>query len=282
MNGEGRIKKTPNPPGRCIFCGEGQLTKEHIYAAWMKPYLTESKRTVHHVTTSVHPALQHLADHRNEVGKMHLKGDHRSRALRAVCRSCNNGWMSVLQSSAKSVLLPFIQGTYHSPTREEQKAAAAWVTMFAMVFEQADLFTRAIDQKQRDFFMRHLKPPSNWLIWVAPFVGSKHSASTRHRGILFSGETPVETIPPGFMNMQCTVGVAGNMFFMSLSSTHADVINFGLPAVRQLCMDRGFLRAWPTVGFQQNASGAVDDFLFVNIIDEVTETIYRSFNSIWR
>jgi hypothetical protein len=33
------MKRIPNPPRRCIFCGGTSITKEHIFAAWMRDYL---------------------------------------------------------------------------------------------------------------------------------------------------------------------------------------------------------------------------------------------------
>lgn len=82
------------PPGRCIYCGGLGLSKEHIFADWLRDYIPRDA-TEHSMAVTIQ--WPHMADTRLES----KTGDTHARRIRKVCVACNGGWMSELQQAAK-------------------------------------------------------------------------------------------------------------------------------------------------------------------------------------
>ena len=101
------MAKTPKrsnlrPPGRCIFCGGGGLSKEHMWADWLHAYIP--RIAPEHRTRST---LIHLEN--QEISTQRRAGDPHSRRIRCVCGPCNNGWMSALQEKTKPFMVPMLK-----------------------------------------------------------------------------------------------------------------------------------------------------------------------------
>ena len=95
--------------GTCIFCGtDGKLTREHIWADWLKKYIPKDMPDYRAGTMVLgKPGDPPISDVGKRVG-----GDPRSRRVECVCgsrtfrgkqRGCNDGWMGELQEQAKPV-----------------------------------------------------------------------------------------------------------------------------------------------------------------------------------
>jgi hypothetical protein len=52
--------------------------------------------------------------------------------VRAFCKSCNNGWMSDLESKAKPILEPMLTGTPKALGTSDQTLLATWVIKTGM------------------------------------------------------------------------------------------------------------------------------------------------------
>jgi hypothetical protein len=130
----------PRPQRFCIFCGRPGLTREHVWADWLKKYIPKNEINHTSFSATLHPT-------RSDFRRKKVAGDLRSRRLRVVCRSCNNGWMSRLQERAKPLLLPLIKGESTAFTYDEQELLAAWITMSIMVAEQFDPY-KAVSTKR--------------------------------------------------------------------------------------------------------------------------------------
>lgn len=271
-----KAKRVPNPPQKCIFCGGGNISKEHIYADWMRPYLLDSiNSTSHRVTTVVQHGLGGQQLLRDTRGPLQLKGDHRARGLKVVCKSCNEGWMSSLQTAAKPALLPLLLGEMRTPNRDSQRSIAAWSTMLTMVYEFADPFTCAIPRSERVAFAHAKKPPHNWLIWIAKFSGTTHAEGIFHRGIRFSEQAYVAAGIENFFDTQITIGAPGSLFFMTLSSSHPTVVDSAFPRVRKELRRLGFTRIFPPVGFHQNLPVTLRDTDFSGMLNFMTDLLHR-------
>ena len=178
------------PAGRCIFCGGGNLSKEHIFPDWLQQYVPRTEaRTDHRLNRGIEPAFGR-SDF--EPGKLTNNGDLASRKLRVACEKCNNGWMSRLQMAAKPLLVPFIAGGWPPLSMEEARIIAAWATMFSMVFEWADPTTAVIPQQQRTKFSdqsddMRAPPSSDWSV----YIGHQRLFCTdvAHTGVLGAGTT---------------------------------------------------------------------------------------------
>jgi hypothetical protein len=152
----------PKAQRRCIFCRGTGLTKEHVWADWLKGYIPKDMTDYSSLSATVHETHA-------EFGHQKHGGDLRSRTLRVVCKSCNNGWMSQLQQRAKPYLLPLILGDVTAFDARAQEILSAWVAMFVMVAEHFDRYKVVSSQKERRFLWKNQKTPSNWKIWIGDF-----------------------------------------------------------------------------------------------------------------
>lgn len=169
-------RKIPNPPRRCMFCGHGPISKEHIFAQWMHPYLPngkdfESGGTPIHTLQLTQVGFDGGTSAGSLLrGKLDRPGVMKSKSLRVVCVRCNNEWMGGLQTKVKPILLPFIGGEWIALTPAAQQLLAAWITMFAIVVEKTDESVETFTQAQRTEFYeqmeQHRRPLKNCLIWI--------------------------------------------------------------------------------------------------------------------
>jgi hypothetical protein len=104
----------------CVFCGaDGQLTKEHIWPAWLQPYLeTPGERGTTTRTIIRAEGVESESSFRSRPATATVK---------SICAECNNGWMSELEGRAKGTVLRMVQGRRRVVLGAEQiPTVAAW------------------------------------------------------------------------------------------------------------------------------------------------------------
>ncbi|MBG1270298.1 hypothetical protein [Nostoc sp. WHI] len=87
---------------KCIFCGSTDVSKEHIFPKWLKPFFDKSifDSTLHISANDTEDLLDFL---RSGV-EGHKESSH-GYTTQMVCKQCNNTWMSNLENKAKSILV---------------------------------------------------------------------------------------------------------------------------------------------------------------------------------
>lgn len=166
-------KKPPRPPGLCIFCRQPGLTKEHMYADWLRNYIPRELSS-HGISIE----LTHL--HTSDQTVERQTGDPHSRRIKCVCRKCNNGWMSRLQEQAKPYLVPMLRGEPVTLRKNGQTAVAAWVTMMVMVGEHLNQKLVAVPLSDRQWLMNHGRSPSHWRVWIGRHRATNHPPFTHN------------------------------------------------------------------------------------------------------
>ncbi len=164
--------------GRCIFCGNTGLTKEHLFADWLTELFprTADDTHTHGKIITWEPTPKFLGECR--------QGHSGSRKVRKVCSTCNNGWISGIDSKAKEVSLPLIKGSFSSVTPEMQLHLATWFSKIAMVGDAIEP-NRGVDlQHDRDWIRANLQPPPLWEVWIGSYLGTdwRDLAIFQHRG----------------------------------------------------------------------------------------------------
>ena len=87
----------------CVFCGgTGKMSAEHVFPQWSREYLREVEGKGTHTRKILH------GDGR--ISARSHKADPATATVKTVCASCNNGWMSRLESEAMPFLLSMIKG----------------------------------------------------------------------------------------------------------------------------------------------------------------------------
>lgn len=163
----GRQKKKPNPPRKCIFCGGTPITGEHLWAAWMRDYLPAGEGTQVIQESDLSTDLIRLRS-----GPLTRRGDARSQKLKVVCRACNNGWMSRLQTRAQPTLLPLLLNQTKALDENERESLSLWATMFSIVYSTCYPGSgTVITSEQRAAFMGGQKPLEHWIVWAGRFNG---------------------------------------------------------------------------------------------------------------
>jgi hypothetical protein len=208
----------------CIFCGGGPLTHEHIWPAWMLPYLPKLG-VVNHETLSETIFPKH-----SMIDIKKRSGEPQSGQLRIVCQECNNGWMSVLQSEAKPILLPLIQGESLVLHRKAQSTLSAWNSMFVMVAEfmiDRSGTTIGVLEADRRWLKENGAAPKNWKIWIGKYVRQKWKGYWVHNTVPILGEDDVPRrtdLGVDLPNTQSTTAVLGQLYVHALSSAVRSVV----------------------------------------------------------
>lgn len=102
--------------------------------------------------------------------------------VRAVCNSCNNGWMSDLENQVKSLLEPLVHGRLGLLSLERQSVLALWATKTAMVLEGLDAPEyRGYAQHERESLRTVSAIPRRTAIWLAASATEPIFLSTKTR-----------------------------------------------------------------------------------------------------
>jgi hypothetical protein len=167
-------RANPKEPGRCIFCGQGGLTHEHIYADWLKDYIPREQP--YHVMRKAD-----VGPYSNETVELRKQtGDFYGRRVYCVCAPCNNEWMSRLQERVRPIVVPMLTGQAITLHRRAQTTLASWTAMMIMVGEYVNRDKIAIPQSDRAFLMETQKPPSHWRIWIGAHLNETFPAWTHN------------------------------------------------------------------------------------------------------
>ncbi len=170
------------------------------------------------------------------VGQGHVG----SLKLKVVCRSCNNGWLSGLETSAKCVLPPLIVGRRARIGYGAQSILAAWAAKTAMVAEYTKPSGACITQEERNWLKSNTKAPIDWYIWIAAYEGEAWRDLSILQTRVGLSEEPVRRPSEAPHDAQATTFGVGNILFCAMSSRS--------PFVRRQFTKRdydGLLQIWP-------------------------------------
>ncbi len=96
------------------------------------------------------------------------------KASKAVCTTCNTGWMSDLQNAAKSIIAPMVDGQRVSIGPADQRLTAAWATMTGITFNYA--CGDPVEESARQYLGVHHSPPPNTVVFLARIEPVKQQA----------------------------------------------------------------------------------------------------------
>jgi len=157
-----------------------------MWADWLKAYIPRTANKHRVGMTLVYPD-------REEDVISNRTGDPHSRRIKCVCEPCNNGWMSRLQETTKSLLVPMLLGQTTMVHREGQLKLAAWCAMMVMVAEHINAEMVAIPQSDRDHLRIAETAPAHWRIWISRHARKRHPLFT-HQVLPFVSEEEFERL----------------------------------------------------------------------------------------
>jgi hypothetical protein len=194
----------------CIFCRlpfsrDRRRSDEHVWPRWMHGQLPEK------------PGAQRLFDAAELVAD-HPYGRvlHKHFKPRVVCRPCNTGWMSRLETATKPILRPLMLGEATHLDRESQTILSAWASLKAMVAEFSDPATRATEVADLERMHRKQLPPTRATLWIGEHEGTLWTTRYIHRGMRIS-HGPVQPGDDPPLNGQATTFAVGRVIFHLLT-----------------------------------------------------------------
>jgi hypothetical protein len=99
------------------------------------------------------------------------QGTANTKTLKTVCKNCNTGWMSGLESDVQPFLTPLIVGDRILLDLRACQTIAEWVTMKVLVAEHNSFKNHPadpiFDQTIRSSFMQSRVVPGGFRIWIA-------------------------------------------------------------------------------------------------------------------
>jgi len=212
-----RNRSLPQPAPRiCIFCENTAASPEHIWSDWMgkhfpkKPH-AESITRWDNIDERDAPLPQPIITHGHPVNT----------TVKAVCKKCNNGWMSILEQQAKPYIESMLLGKPTVLDLKGQCLVIEWTTLKMMVWEHSQapesiVFTR-METLQ---FSSTRKIPENIKTWLFRSSDPIMRASII-RG--YSALTPVNNgtlnEPPDHANTQTALFRIGKLLIYFFHST---------------------------------------------------------------
>lgn len=152
------MSKEPNiPPPICIFCGSEGGSEEHIWSAWLTPFLPKEESHIQIISNPEGGPTKILAH----------EGPVNSHTIVNVCGSCNNGWMSRAVNNSRNIVLSLMEG---NDVEFDPESIIDFCTYIAITTITAE-FTKpdqiCILEKDRKHLYNFRRPPlSRWTIAI--------------------------------------------------------------------------------------------------------------------
>lgn len=154
---------------RCLFCSTKANSLEDAWPRWITDQFKSSK-----------PCNAQLERHGTKVNVWHVHQPELT--VRCVCQSCNNGWMSELESQTKNFLQPLLMGENRVLDISGQTTIALWSLKTAMVLEALDQSRqRAYTQQECEQLRRLSVIPWRTSVWLATSVDWSLFLSSKNR-----------------------------------------------------------------------------------------------------
>ncbi len=199
----------------CIFCGGTGMSKEHVWADWLKAYIPRTMPNYGVGKNVFTPAAPPVSSVKR------VQGDPHAKRIRRVCKKCNVGWMSRVQENVKPYIVAMMTGKKMTLHRKAQTLISTWIAMAVMVGAFEDPDTVAISQADRTYLNENQKPPPHWRIWIASYKRDKWKTHWQHNVLFLTEEDPssIQQDRPPPPNAHLTTWVVGGVLTHCISSS---------------------------------------------------------------
>jgi hypothetical protein len=172
----------------------------------------------------------------------HRPGHTAAKRIRAVCETCNNTWMSAIESDVKGIATSMMLGENLDLTTHMQTTLAEWATLKIMVGENNRPNEAVFPQEDRDAFRRNRTIPSCLRIWVGRCMsGVWRAAYLRNAALL--GFDPKVVPNGGRKNVQTTTIGIGELFIYSMAC-----VTEGIDLNNFISIGNSLVPLWPISG----------------------------------
>jgi len=220
----------PSPKRRCVFCGEGPLSAEHVFPEWIAELFRE------HVGTGDW-------GHSNSALKKVWFKPRLDVTAKFVCKGCNSGWLSEIENDAKPVLAPLIlgRGLPVLLSLADQRVLAYWAfktALTASLVSDKKLFG---PEPFAELYRRKAPPPLRTVIWTAGYNSGRPESSIRPRtGRIVVSAYPTQRAATRFETQSRLITVSIYWFVFQVLQYDG----YSIPG-RAFAQIRGIKRIWP-------------------------------------
>jgi hypothetical protein len=138
----------------CIFCGNPADSKEDLFPRWILKRVQTRQ-----------PLYRQMGD-----GPPTITEDQEVR-LQCVCQTCNNTWMSGMETTVKKFMGAMIEDLSFSLDRQNQQNLAEWAVKCAMCNDTVDAHPRFFTESECHAFKEKRKIPDRTLVFTGRFTG---------------------------------------------------------------------------------------------------------------
>lgn len=231
--------KAHNPPRKCTFCRGGgpgnPITGEHVWSEWMHQYL-KSDPSSYRVEMSgrlIRATRNSIATRRKETKK---KGEKViSLKVRTVCKKCNSGWMSRIETEVASHLVPLITRVPHRLRKDSADIILNWIFMKSIAIDSLHE-NQAFPAKVRDDYFENRSIPKDELrVWLVPIEGPNWSTRYERAAADLSFPEPYNVPRDMHSNvMTITFGIGGLGIFLVYNRTYLPLVPTNIPGLVEL------------------------------------------------
>jgi hypothetical protein len=151
---------------QCAFCGSTEnITREHVWPKWASGHVSKE---------DTFTAFRQFVGDGFEPEEPHSREQRPfDWTVKAVCESCNNGWMATLESAARTALFSSaFAGRGRTLHQGGQRTLAAWGLKTAMMVEQTNTqVKRGIPRAEYAYLYERGEPSERVRVWLGSYAG---------------------------------------------------------------------------------------------------------------
>lgn len=184
------------PTGRaCIFCGCTPLTREHLWPQWISRTFPELRRPGNQNRVIVRKRTAPFGAGYVRIAGEETRqrgGNSADRQIRAVCGSCNNGWMAELEGAAQPILTRLATDPAAVPGEFDASVVTRWLAKTTAVFEWDDPESAMLPQWALDAIAANDESAlrKHWAVFASWLLEPSFGMS---RGILHGRDPDADT-----------------------------------------------------------------------------------------
>lgn len=216
----------------CIFCeatgATVKISKEHTFSNWINKVLTPE-------AVGSDLSMERTILHGPQAGTANTwpVKEVASHTVAVVCKPCNEGWMSQLETQVRPLIEPMILGQTATLTSDQQITVATWAALKTAVFEHVWTDQPVLTAQDRRLIMDHNMPPASMQVRLAAVESQGIPLQARARGYARPDSGDVAyclTLVIGCIVVQSFAGPgAGEHGFRSVGANGPDYIGIYPP-----------------------------------------------------
>jgi hypothetical protein len=145
----------------CIFCGGTPVTREHLWPDWLRREVEIRQGFAHRIEQEADGV---------ETRDIKFTTPPFNQVVKAVCASCNGGWMSAIEANAKPILRDLIYAKGRALDPDDRRKLATWGFLKPCVFDELHPNERAVPVEHRRRLYTYKRPPATGVaIWIGTY-----------------------------------------------------------------------------------------------------------------